>query len=163
MASYRKAWVALALIIVTVTPGDGISASVAKSLTSFRPSQRHSMLGDSDLRKLRKKSQAVLNNGEAKKLDDSDEEILTTLGIAFRAVWLGMVWTIPVFFAPVAMLLKPFRVSVWYNLLALALSNSGAIDTRIEKACGWTFQVPFLHKMQRKKKRASLQKHIHVQ
>ena len=129
MASYRKAWVALALIIVTVTPGDGISASVAKSLTSFRPSQRHSMLGDSDLRKLRKKSQAILDNSEAQKLDDSDEEILTTLGIAFRAAWLGMVWSIPVLFAPVAMILKPFRVMVWYNLLALALSKSGTLCT----------------------------------
>ena len=114
-----------ALLTVTVTPSQGISANQPKSLVSFRPMHRHSPLSDRELMRLRRKLKAVVNSTKVHNLDDSDEEVLTTLGIAFRAAWLGMIWSIPMLLAPFAVLMKPFRVAVWFNLLALALSKSG--------------------------------------
>jgi hypothetical protein len=119
----------LALFVVTVTPSHGIFASQSKSLVKFRPMRRHSSLNERELKRLRRKFSAVVNGTEVLKLDDSDEEILTTCGIAFRAAWLGMIWSVPMLLAPFALLLKPFRVSVWYNMLALALSKSGALHS----------------------------------
>ena len=69
-------------------------------------------------------------------LDDSDEEILDFCGVSRRAVWLAMVWALPVSLAPLAILIQPFRSAVWYRILAIALAKSGELDTFTTQAAG---------------------------
>lgn len=61
-------------------------------------------------------------------LDDSDEEILDFCGVSKRAIWLAVIWTLPISLAPLAILLQPFRSAVWYRILAIALAKSGEFD-----------------------------------
>jgi hypothetical protein len=68
-------------------------------------------------------------------LDDSDEEILDFCGVSRRAVWLAMVWALPVSLAPLAILIQPFRSAVWYRILAIALAKSGELDTLHHAGC----------------------------
>lgn len=129
MASIRWGVILGLLLYVELVEGDSmfLPRTLQKSRGSSKPVLARPR---KKFNKLRNKGKKALSVTAMADLDDSEEEILTTLGITLRASWLALVWSIPVLLSPLAIVFKPFRVSLWYPLLALALAKSGTSSAR---------------------------------
>lgn len=130
--------VVLASLLVTAAAGVA-SAPPRGSLTLLAPAaegvRKKSPGGFERLKRTRGKvaDTAIL-------LDDKDEENLDCFGISKRAVWLAIIWALPVTLAPFATMSQNFRTAVWYRILAMALAKSGKRQT--EWCQAYNVQLP---------------------